>query len=421
MKNEDVNHEIEYYLSHLSDDGFRMSIDEGVEGKNKVQYKHINHSIFSITMPHKVDDLVAKGLLKKTILIKIWKGTEQLSYRSSELFKFSDISDDIHRFISNIINDFDINYIYTMRRPKYWEDGYDDPVTLLREEYDVDYIIENDDLGDIKVFSICLASKSIKESLNIPKFKDFISKYRKSQYISSNSIRHMKDKIGIEYTDFKSINDSVNNVFKFFNKCDDDTFSDILQYVIDDIPTIGDITIRRNINVNSSNSIIMDPFDFVIDKSKSEVDVTDIIVCWVEQLRDKQIKTYNQRKEDDLAKRPGHIDYWTKYMLKRLKYINMFEELYINPGFLLKVNFREKVDWDSLTNVDYEYNSDFKKNRRKMRDEIIEHIKSDECVGRYLSAIGYSGVTYDVTTNPWVYGEMSDDVEIKVKINLEKK
>ena len=49
----------------------------------------------------------------------------------------------------------------------------------------------------------------------------------------------------------------------------------------------------------------------------------------------------------------------------------MFENLYINPGFLLKVNFSEKVDWDSLTNVDYDYNSDFKKNRRKMRDEII--------------------------------------------------
>lgn len=405
---EDITQEIEYYLSHLNDDGFRISIEEGLQGKNKTQYRHISDN----------DDLVKKGLLKKTILIKIWKGTEQLSYRSSELFKFSDISDDIHRFISNIINDFDIDYIYTMRRPKYWEDGYDDPITLLREEYDVDYIIENDDLGDIKVFSVCLISKSIKESLNIPKFKDFISKYKKSQYISSNSIKNMKDKTGIDYDDFKSINDSVNNVFKFFRKCDDDTFNDILQYVVDDLPVIGNITIRRNINVDASSSIIMDPFDFVIDKGKSEIDATDIIVCWVEQLRDKQIKTYNQRKENDLAKRPGHIDYWTKYMLKRLKYINMFEDLYINPGFLLKVNFREKVDWDSLTNVDYEYDSDFKKNRRKMRDEIIEHIKSDECIGRYLSAIGYGGVTYNVTTNPWVYGEMSDDIEIKVKINL---
>ena len=87
----------------------------------------------------------------------------------------------------------------------------------------------------------------------------------------------------------------------------------------------------------------------------------------------------------------------------------------------MKVNFSEKVDWDSLTNVDYDYNSDFKKNRRKMRDEIIEHIKSDECIGRYLSAIGYSGVTYNVTINPWVYGEMFDDIEIKVKINLMSK
>lgn len=321
---EDITQEIEYYLSHLNDDGFRISIK------------------YEILTPANI----------KVVLVKIWKGTDQLSYRSSDIFKFNEISDDIYRFIDNISNRFRFGYIYTMRRPKYWEDGFDDDITLYRQEYELEQVTKNDDLGQIKLFSMCLIPQSkVKESLNIPKFKDFISKYKKSQYISSNSIKSMKDKTGIDYDDFKSINDSVNNVFKFFRKCDDDTFSDILQYVIDDLPAISNITIRRNINVDASSSIIMDPFDFVIDKGKSEIDATDIIVCWVEQLREKQIKEYNQRKENDLAKRPGHIDYWTKYMLKRLKYINMFENLYINPGFLLKVNFSEKVDWDSLTNV----------------------------------------------------------------------
>jgi hypothetical protein len=165
---EDITQEIEYYLSHLNDDGFRVSIK------------------YEILTPANI----------KVVLVKIWKGTDQLSYRSSDIFKFNEISDDIYRFIDNISNRFRFGYIYTMRRPKYWEDGFDDDITLYRQEYELEQVTKNDDLGQIKLFSMCLIPQSkVKESLNIHKFKDFISKYKKSQYISSNSIRRFNEQL----------------------------------------------------------------------------------------------------------------------------------------------------------------------------------------------------------------------------------
>lgn len=172
---------VDYYLEHLSDDGFMIQVNE----------------------------------IAGDLILKLWKGTEQFSYRNSHLFNWSEISDDIHRFLINIFEYFELTFIYVMSPPNMGEHGHGDGITLYRRVLNIDQV-NNDNIGQIKSFNLTFRPKDIiNESINIDRFKNFIKKYKKTEYISKSLIKNMIDEIGINYNDYKKVSDSVNACISF--------------------------------------------------------------------------------------------------------------------------------------------------------------------------------------------------------------
>lgn len=207
-------------------------------------------------------------------------------------------------------------------------------------------------------------------------------------------------------------------MYFIFKKFDDELLYDILQYVIDDFYDVSNISIINNIiEYSFNNRGYVNPFyieklnnfeQSIKDKDGKIIDNIDIVYNIIKKIDDDRTRLtndYNLRKENEMSKRPGHVEYFTKIALSELNSIDYFNNINIYPSMILRVSLFNEV-----------YDPGFRNNRRNIKNEIIKSISSDECIGRYLNALGFNNYKYEVDECRNIgWGDFSDTFDIKVK------
>ncbi len=258
------------------------------------------------------------------------------------------------------------------------------------------------------------------ESLDIDKFKDFISKYKKSDYISKSSIRKMGE-IGLEYNNFKKIHDDVYKCYKFFKKNDTDLLDDILQDSKDENPIVFiNYVLMLGIRSNPLKSFgDLDKFEIsVTDKNnniRSEKDIIDVIISNISTSREVSINKFKKDVDESKQKRPGTKDFFSEIRYKSLLRSDSFSKVEMIPIVLLRVRFKLDID-RRFEDDDYSWNSPVRLRFRQVKDKFKNDITNDEAVGRYLRAIGFPDCMYSI--NEYPNSDFCDTIDYKIEVIL---
>jgi len=253
----------------------------------------------------------------------------------------------------------------------------------------------------------------IYEDLDIDKYKSFIKKYKKTDYISKRTLKTMKE-LGIKDS-FGRIKKGVSECYRMFNKQNRILLNDLFQYVEDDF----------NVKVLYSwYSIRIEPdfplkdFTLVVShdgtlpskngkKLDTEINIVDNIIRNIESVAD------DKRRE--LKDRENKGDSWYKWQILRMAGKDIFDNVKILPIMSIQIQLVDtEYDYDDIEDYD-----NMERKRResvsKIRSELKDYLKED-IIDRYLKTIGIN-VDYVIneTNNSW-YSLTDVTYEIRFKI-----
>ena len=399
IKESKLQDDVSNYLAHLSDSGFEIEVSD---------------------LPNLSErpDLVGRSQVRIYKPAPKYSNTKHYSYDCPQ-FNWSEIEEEIIRFISMILDEHSIDYTYCMAKDDH---RHASNSFMNRDRVDYNDILNGKTKIDmINSFVIGLISNSdiVEEKLNRDLYNPFIDRYRKTGYISTTNIKRM-DNMGITYDEFMKIQSDVDKCFNFFEKNDLDVLREILTYEHDMPPGAADgfIWFSIDANVGSLDRInivaSLDDKDLPSKEHKklcNKLDVTEAIIERIDDGLNAKFDHYKKRQEEEKLSKTGYKDtVWTSYMLKDLKKIKPYK---VNISPVISIQF--KLDFGEYDDDYYNYNSE--RNVYK-RDSIERHkniLKGDEVIGRYLRAIGYSDVQYTINESYQVWLSMA---EYKITINI---
>ena len=167
------------------------------------------------------------------------------------------------------------------------------------------------------------------EDLDIDKYKSFIKKYKKTDYISKRTIKTMKE-LGIKDA-FSRIKKGVNDAYKIFNKQDKSLLDDLFLYVEDDFNTkivYNWCSIKVEPDFPLNDFTIVASHDGTLpskngDKLDDEINIVDSIIRNIDYVAD------DKRRE--LKEKRDRSDSWYKYQISRMVGKDIYDNVKISP------------------------------------------------------------------------------------------
>lgn len=242
------------------------------------------------------------------------------------------------------------------------------------------------------------------ESFDIDKYKAFISKYKKSDYISVRSLKTMKE-LGIERA-FSKMKEDVTKCYHFFKRIDTELLDELLLEVEHEYATIKDGNIQYKVSVRPEYPL--KDFTVIVEhygKWKSEVDVVDHIIRNITS----EEETERQKIKDN------RNDSWYRYTFSRMKWMNYYENVKINP--VIKITLNLGIDIDDIYYNPFgggEEPHQIKDRRKKITD--IKKLLEEEIFIRYLDYMGYHNTTFTVQQVNNSYYDTGNSVSFEIKL-----
>lgn len=247
------------------------------------------------------------------------------------------------------------------------------------------------------------------EELDIDKYKAFIKKYKKSDYISTKTIKTMKE-LGIKDT-FVKIEKKVSDCYKFFNKQNSELLNDLFLYVEDDfnakviyswfsLKIELDFPLKGfNLTITKDDSGLPSKAGKILD---DEINVVDHIIRNI----DSSVDDENRKLKDS-----DRSDSWVRWTSSRMRGKNFFEKVKIFPVISLQIQLNENSEND-FGDEEYEQKKiDF----RKKREELKKFLKED-IIDRYFRAMGYN-IDFEISEtnyNNYLTNNLSYDIKCKL-------
>jgi hypothetical protein len=271
------------------------------------------------------------------------------------------------------------------------------------------------------------------EELDLGKYKNFLDKYQKTGYISTSSIKKLKE-WGLDIKDFSHVEKQVVKSLDFFRDGDVHLFNDHFMEITDKYPDISshfyyslDVTPKSSASRYSS----LDKFNIVVSmgetnlpsKSVFEVDtnisVIDKVVSGIEDVRKKEIEKRKEQMDNHIKRRPGADDWWAKGYLLRAKSDNFIENCIISPIIHLQLflNLHDDNYWYNLEDGEYE---DYNNSLKEMRKVVVDDIESDlnSILKTYFSSIGHPNINSKIEKRGFGWGGFYDSSSDMVVFNI---
>lgn len=243
-------------------------------------------------------------------------------------------------------------------------------------------------------------NESRDKTYSVGSFNDFIKKYSKTDYVSSNNIKKLNNS-DIKYDYFKKLESDVSKCLDFISNNDIELLEDILIDVRDDFDF--------KINGHRFKIKFKDPYwrstemSIYIKKDEiSETDKSDIIgniINNISDSRDKLVKTTKYDIEDNL-------DSWSKYYRKTtllsMSKQNPFNGINIKPSLTIDADLLFITE---LWNYPLEDRDEIIKNNSEQLSNFETTLKN--CLNRYLDAIGFKNMSFTIHTS--TYGIITID------------
>lgn len=243
-------------------------------------------------------------------------------------------------------------------------------------------------------------NESRDKTYSVGSFNDFIKKYSKTDYVSSNNIKKLNNS-DIKYDYFKKLESDVSKCLDFISNNDIELLEDILIDVRDDFDF--------KINGHRFKIKFKDPYwrstemSIYIKKDEiSETDKSDIIgniINNISDSRDKLVKTTKYDIEDNL-------DSWSKYYRKTtllsMSEQNPFNGINIKPSLTIDADLLFITE---LWNYPLEDRDEIIKNNSEQLSNFETTLKN--CLNRYLDAIGFKNMSFTIHTS--TYGIITID------------
>lgn len=258
------------------------------------------------------------------------------------------------------------------------------------------------------------------------RYDNFIKKYKKSDYISTSSVKQLNG-VNISLKDFKSLEGKVNKNLEFIKNNDLELFNDYFTEIKDLYPSIDcsnyfSLKILPKGGKSSVNSL--SSFDAFIGDVfvGTNIDVTDRIIKDIFNTKEKEIKEYSDRLEASKLKRPGSSgDFWIKYQLSRIKDVNFIDKCEISPILNLSINFNLRDEDYFLHNYynEGEYSTYLEETKVKIKEArgVVEKMLN-EITRTYLNSIGYSDVNFRISSRYSFYDYTSDIASMEITFTL---
>lgn len=251
------------------------------------------------------------------------------------------------------------------------------------------------------------------------RYDNFIKKYKKSDYISTSSVKQLND-MDIPVKDFTSLESKVNKNLEFIKNNDIELFNDYFTEIKDLYPSI-DCSNYFSFMIlprSEKGSNTLDTFDIIISEFEAK-DITDKIIKNIFRIKQKDIEETISRIEDSKIKRPGTTEIWAKYKLSRIKGVNFIDKCEISPILNLSINLNLK-DENYFLNYDgndYEiYLEDIKVKIKEARG-ILEKMLN-EITRTYLNSIGYPDVNFRISSRYKFFNDYSDIASMEITFTL---
>jgi hypothetical protein len=272
------------------------------------------------------------------------------------------------------------------------------------------------------------------EELYLDKYKDFLDKYQKTGYISTTSIKKLKE-LDLDIKDFYHVENQVIKSLDFFRSGDKDLFFDYFMDIKDKYPDISayfyySLDVRPKSAVKWSTSL--DKFNIVVSmddnnlpsKDFTKIDtntgVIDKVITGIEASRQREVEKRKEEIDSLKKRRPGAEDDWIKGYMLRAKSENFIENCTISPIINLQVflNLHDDDNWYNLEDGDY--NNSLKEMRKVAIDDIGSDLNS--ILKTYFSAIGQPNINYKIEKkgSGWMrfYDPSSDIVIFDINCEL---
>jgi hypothetical protein len=271
------------------------------------------------------------------------------------------------------------------------------------------------------------------EELDLDKYKNFLDKYQKTGYISTSSIKKLKE-WGLDIKDFSHVENQVVKSLDFFRDGDVHLFNDYFMEVKDKYPDISsyfyyslDVTPKSS----ASRYSPLDKFNIIVSmdennlpsKSTFKVDtnisVIDKVVSGIEDVRKKEIEKRKEQMDNHIKKRPGADDWWAKGYFLRAKSGNFIENCTISPIIHLQLflHLHDDNSWYNLEDGEYE---DYNNSLKEMRKVVVDDIESDlnSILKTYFSSIGHPNINYKIEKKGFGWGGFYDTSSDIVVFNI---
>lgn len=240
------------------------------------------------------------------------------------------------------------------------------------------------------------------KTYSVGSFNDFIKKYSKTDYVSSNNIKKLNNS-DIKYDYFKKLESDVNKCLDFISNNDIELLEDILIDIRDDF----DFKInshRFKIKFKETYWRSTEMSIYIKQEEISTNDKSDIIKNIINNISDSRDKLTRATK-DDLE---STLDSWTRYHRKTnlltMSEKNPFNDITLKPSLIIDIDLLFLNDLWNYTHDNDELNRIRDNNSTQL--SIFEALIKN-CLNRYLDAISYKDVTF--TLNMSTYGTLSID------------
>lgn len=275
------------------------------------------------------------------------------------------------------------------------------------------------------------------EELDLDKYKNFLDKYQKTGYISTTSIKKLKE-WGLDIKDFSHIENQVVRSLDFFRSGDKDLFFDYFMDIKDKYPDISsyfyyslDVTPKSAVKWSSS----LDKFNIVVSmdgnnlpskdftKIDTNTSVIDKVISGIEGARQKEIEKRKEQMDSFMKRRPGADDDWVKGSYLRAKSENFIENCTISTIINLQV-FLHLDDYDHYYNLGEDEWESYDKYLKELRKTVVDDIEVslNDVLKSYFYAIGYHNLTFKIEKGGFgwrgFYDPSSDIVIFNIKCEL---
>lgn len=251
----------------------------------------------------------------------------------------------------------------------------------------------------------------ISEDFDIEKYQSFIKKYKKTRYISKNSIKSLKD-FGIKEDTFYKMEKRVSECYKLFNSQDNALLYDLFLYASDEFKAkinnsqyLLQVELKWPLSgfnkyLGKNNSIVYDPKDL-----DDEIEVVDDIIKGINSKLNERIKKIKDDDNNDKFLNTA----WSRYELRTIKEMNIFNKAKIYPLLYWKIDFDDEID---------EFTDDNKQVFLK-KGRSLKSFLSEEIINRYFSAIGYDNMDFEIQESNNYYSNFySNTVEYYIKCKI---